>query len=87
MGDSDHLKSEIRSFVGSAFKGKELTDDEDIFASGVVNSLFAMELITFLEGTYSITIENEDLELENFSTVDKLVELVERKTASSAAAS
>ena len=78
--DAVGVRDSIRSFVASAFKGQGLADDEDIFASGVVNSLFAMELITFLEGTFGITIETEDLELENFSTVERLSDLVARKT-------
>ena len=81
MAGTATLLEEIRAFVQTAFKGHALTDDEDIFATGHVNSLFAMELITFLEGTYGIAIATEDLELENFSTVRRMAELVARKRA------
>ena len=67
--------------LGRQFDTSSFGDADDIFASGFVNSLFAMELINFLEGTFGLTVESQDLELENFSTVDRLVELVERKTA------
>lgn len=73
-------RARIHAFVATAFKGHDLADDEDIFASGVVNSLFAMELITFLESEFAITIETDDLELENFSSVSRLDELVASKT-------
>ena len=72
-------RAEIREFVSRAFKGHDLDDDEDIFASGFVNSLFAMELVTFVEKSYDIAIESEDLDLESFRTVTRIAELVERK--------
>ncbi len=75
----DEFREPIRAFLARAFKGHDFADDEDIFATGHVNSMFAMELITFLEGSFGITIDNDDLELENFSTIDRLSELVDRK--------
>lgn len=80
MPDQDP-KPALRDFLSRMVKGHELRDDDDIFATGMVNSLFAMELITFVESTFNIAVETEDLELANFSTVDALTALVERKTA------
>lgn len=77
-------KRQIRDFIARSFKGHELADDEDIFASGFVNSLFAMELVTFIEGTFAIAIENEDLDLTNFASVERISGLVERKLSASA---
>jgi acyl carrier protein len=73
------VKSGIRDFVGRASNDRPLGDDEDIFAAGFVNSLFAMELVTFVEGTFGITIESEDLDLDNFRTVSRIADLVTRK--------
>ena len=73
------VKSGIRDFVGRATNDSPLADDDDIFATGFVNSLFAMELVTFVEGTYGITIESEDLDLDNFRTVARIAALVARK--------
>jgi acyl carrier protein len=77
-------KRAIRAFVSGQLGGDGLTDDQDLFASGLATSLFAMELIGFLEGEFAITIDNDDLELENFSSVDRLAALVERKLATAA---
>lgn len=79
--DLSQIRAQIRSFVARALKGEEVADDEDIFAAGFVNSLFAIELVTFVEKTFGIVVENEDLELENFSSVERLSELVDRKLA------
>jgi methoxymalonate biosynthesis acyl carrier protein len=72
-------KQQIREFVSRFFRGHELADDEDIFASGFVNSMFAMQLVQFVETTFGITVESEDLEIDNFRTLDAIAALVGRK--------
>ena len=72
-------KQQIREFVSRFFRGHELADDEDIFASGFVNSMFAMQLVQFVETTFGITVESEDLEIDNFRSIDAIAALVERK--------
>ncbi len=78
-------KTKIRDFIGKHVRGHELSDDEDIFASGFVNSMFAMQLVNFVEQTFGVAVENEDLEIDNFRSVDAIAGLVERKTAGTAA--
>ncbi|WP_103341324.1 acyl carrier protein [Amycolatopsis sp. CA-126428] len=53
----------------------------DLFASGAVTSIFAMELVVHIEQTYGITIEGDDLSMQNFRTVDTMVALITRITA------
>jgi methoxymalonate biosynthesis acyl carrier protein len=52
--------------------------DRDLFASGLVSSMFAMELIVHLEGAYAITIVGDDLKLDNFRTIERMITLVTR---------
>jgi methoxymalonate biosynthesis acyl carrier protein len=52
--------------------------DADIFRAGGLSSLFAMELVVFLEKTFEISISGPDMRLENFRTVTSMVELVTR---------
>ncbi|HET6762761.1 MAG TPA: phosphopantetheine-binding protein [Longimicrobiaceae bacterium] len=78
---TDQIKGQIREFVSRFFRGHELQDSEDMFASGFVNSMFAMQLVQFVESTFGITVENDDLELDNFRSIDALAALVERKQA------
>ena len=62
-------------------QNRDLQDDQDIFALGLVNSLFAMQLVLFIEKEFNMTVGNEDLDLENFRTIDAMVRLVEQKGA------
>ena len=73
-------KAKIKTFLSQFFGDHGLQDDEDIFAVGFVNSMFAMQLVLFIEQEFQITIENEDLELDNFRSIDAMVLLLERKT-------
>ncbi len=74
-------KDAIRGFLRRFFRARELADDEDIFALGFVNSLLALQLVDFLEKEFGITVEDEDLDLDNFRTLESMDALIERKTA------
>ena len=78
------VKSAIRTFVGRFFGGHDLADDEDIFAAGYVNSMFAMQLVQFVESEFGIAVESEDLDLDNFRSVGAIAALVDRKTGAPA---
>lgn len=57
----------------------EFTDSDNIFKMGFVNSLFAMKLLNFVESEFNITVENEEINIENFSSVDKINHLITSK--------
>ncbi|MBU8567946.1 acyl carrier protein [Virgibacillus pantothenticus] len=57
----------------------EILDTDDIFNLGFVNSLFAMELVGFIEQEFNITIETEDMEISNFNTINNIESLIEKK--------
>jgi methoxymalonate biosynthesis acyl carrier protein len=75
----DNSKHKIRAFLSRFFQTVELKEEDDIFALGFVNSLFAMQLITWVEKEFSIRIEDEDLEVTNFSTIAAIANLIARK--------
>lgn len=75
------INVKTRKFLSRFFKKHELADQEDIFALGFVNSLFAMQLVMFLEKEFGITVDTSDLDLDNFRTIAKIVEFVEKKQA------
>jgi acyl carrier protein len=72
-------KAKIRAFLVRFHRNLDLRDDVDIFALGFVNSLMAMQLVMFVEKEFEIPIENEDLDLDNFRSVNAIADLVERK--------
>lgn len=74
------VASSVRAFVTRSLARKVL-DDEDFFKTGMVSSLFAMQLVTFIERSFDVAIMNEDLILENFASVENICRFVSRKRA------
>jgi methoxymalonate biosynthesis acyl carrier protein len=74
-------KDKIRSFLLRQLRVQQLEDGDDIFAAGFMSSLFAMQLVVFVEREFGITVQSEDLELANFQSVNAITALVERRAA------
>jgi methoxymalonate biosynthesis acyl carrier protein len=73
------IRQRVLGFITARFPQAELTGSEDIFSLGFVNSLFAMELVMFVEKEFGITIPNEALKIDNFRTADSITALVQRQ--------
>ncbi|MCM3133474.1 acyl carrier protein [Paenibacillus polysaccharolyticus] len=74
-------KVKVKTFLSRFYRKREIQDDEDIFELGFANSLFAMQMVMFLEKEFNIRIETQDMDLDNFRTLNKINELIERKSA------
>jgi acyl carrier protein len=70
----------VRAFFGRHFKHLDLRDDEDIFALGLVNSLFALQIVMFVEKEFQLALDDDDLTIDNFRTLGAVTDLVHRKT-------
>jgi acyl carrier protein len=79
---SEAMKSRIRAFVLGYVKDDELEDDENMFELGYVNSLFAMQLVLFVEKEFGISVPREELKLSNFQSVDAIAALVSARAGS-----
>ena len=77
--ETNLVKKTVRDFINSAVTIDDLSDDENLFESGIVNSLFAVQLMTFVEGRFGIEIGMDDLEVENFKSVSATAAFIERK--------
>jgi methoxymalonate biosynthesis acyl carrier protein len=74
MGD-DRL-SAVRSFIGRRAGDVEIDNDQDIFASIGLSSLFAIQLVAWIERTYDIPMKAGDLDIANFRTVNSVVRFI-----------
>jgi acyl carrier protein len=55
------------------------TDETSFFEHGIIDSTGVLELASFLELRYAITIEDEELVPENLDSIANLLRFVERK--------
>ena len=80
----DPTQLKIKEFLSRFFKNHDLQPDEDIFALGFVNSLLAMQLVAFVEKEFCVTVGDEDLDLDNFRTINAISRLIARKSGAAA---
>jgi len=79
-GQASGVKETVRRFILSSIKVVDLNDDDDLFESGLVNSLFAVQLMTFIEKTFAIEVGMEDLDIDNFKSLNAAAAFVVRKS-------
>lgn len=79
MNYREQLRAFINENISLSHDGVSLSDDDNYFELRFVNSLFAMRLVDYVEQTFGIEINNDDLDLQYFSTVNQLQALITRK--------
>jgi acyl carrier protein len=80
----DETQLKIKEFLSRFFKNHDLQPEEDIFSLGFVNSLLAMQLVAFVEKEFGVAVGDEDLDLDNFRSIDAIAQLVARKRGAAA---
>jgi acyl carrier protein len=60
---------------------KRVSPDDDLIATGVLDSLGLMQLVLFIEETLRIHIPDEDVVIDNFRTVRILADYLDRQRA------
>lgn len=71
------IDAALLEFLATRTKS-DVEPDQDLFASGLVSSMFAMELVVFLEQRFGVAIVGSDLQMDNFRTVRTMTDLVTR---------
>ncbi|PSL57067.1 acyl carrier protein [Saccharothrix carnea] len=79
--DLGPIVERIRAFFASALPESPLEPDQDYFALGLVNSLLALELVSYVEKSFTIRVDVEDLDLDNFRTMNRIAAFVGGKLA------
>ncbi|WP_280189858.1 acyl carrier protein [Delftia sp. PS-11] len=78
MSHQDVL-SKASDFVSQYVNSADVAPDVDLFSTGMVNSLFAMQMVLFVEREFGLVVDNEDLDYENFKSINAICEFVNRK--------
>ena len=73
------VKETVRGFILRSITIRKLDDDDNLFESGIVNSLFAVQLMTFIEKTFAIEVGMDDLDIDNFKSLNAASAFVLKK--------
>jgi len=77
--DAQDVEVVVRAFLEGSLDSEPLDRDADVFALGYVNSLFALELVTFVERRFGVEVDTDDLELDNFRSIAAIANFVRVK--------
>lgn len=59
-----------------------ITDSQDLLTTGVLDSINVMRLVAHLETEFGVTIPPEDVVLENFGSLEMIVNYLQSRSAS-----
>ena len=77
-----NIQQQIREYIVENIlfgDGENLKSDTSFQDEGVMDSMGLLGLISFIEETYGITLDDDDLAIENLGSVQNISNFVERK--------
>jgi len=78
------IREKVYQFIREMFLAgaglESVQEDESFLENGIIDSTGVMELVAFLEDTFGITVEDEELIPENLDSINNVVAYLERKT-------
>ena len=78
-----HISATVRRFIGENFMFREeveaLSDNASLLDAGIIDSTGVLELVCFLESTFSIEIADEEMLPENLDSLAAISSYVKRK--------
>jgi methoxymalonate biosynthesis acyl carrier protein len=77
----EDLIRDLQGLLATRFHSDRTDPDFDLLDSGVVDSVILVELVLELERRFEISLPFEDLEIDDFRTVRRVAELVQRATS------
>lgn len=80
--DSASVENRVRGYILENLlftsDGSELKNDASLLDLGIIDSTGVLELVTFLEDSFGVKVQDSQMLPENFDTVDNIVRFVGR---------
>jgi acyl carrier protein len=80
--NKDGIATRVEDFIRESFifdDANDITRDQSLLETGVIDSTGVLSLIMFLEETFEISIEDEELVPANLDSVNKIANFMEKK--------
>ena len=81
---STQIRDRVRQFVVTNFYIPDpsvLADETSLLETGVVDSTGVLEVISFLEESFEVTVDEEEMVPENLDSIARISAYVDRKRA------
>ncbi len=80
------MEEQLKSFIVNNFllgdKNRLIRNDESFLQGGIIDSTGVLELVNFIEETYKIKVEDEELVPENLDSIQNLIVYIQKKQQS-----
>jgi len=73
------VRNTIAAYIEDISNERAIDHSINLFEAGLLTSLDILSLVAFMEDTFALEITGDDIEMENFGTIDGLVALVATK--------
>jgi acyl carrier protein len=75
----ENLEKYLLTEIAVDLSNKSLDPNEDLLEQGIIDSLGIMKLVLFLEESYGIQVDDQDITPENFQCLSSMVKYVEQQ--------
>lgn len=75
------LKEYIAKNLLFSDTGFEYADDDSFLEHGIVDSTGVLELVLFVEETFDLMVNDDEITRDNFDSVNKLANFIQQKLA------
>jgi acyl carrier protein len=83
------IKKEIKDFIQKNFlfasNISDFGDDDSFMEKGIIDSTGVLELVSFVEERFNVSVEDDELVPDNLDSTNKLAGYISRKIGDSAA--
>jgi acyl carrier protein len=83
---ADETLVTLRSYVLTTFLPGEdpstLTDDTPLISSGIVDSIAVLDMVAWIESSFAVRLQQEDLGRERLDTITLIANLIAERRAS-----
>jgi acyl carrier protein len=82
--NQEQIAAKIEEYIKKSFIFDNSTNPargESLLETGIIDSTGVLELISYIEETFSITVDDEELTPENLDSIDKITGFIAGKTA------
>jgi acyl carrier protein len=78
----EEIGTTVSKFISKTFlfdEGKKIDENVSLLGTGVIDSTGVLELISFLESTYGLKFDDDELIAENFDSLEKIKTFISQK--------
>jgi len=72
------IREEVENYISKLTNENGIDHSLNLFKSNLLSSLDVLDLLSFIENTYNITVSDDDLGIENFGSIDNMVKYIEK---------